>query len=151
MTAGTLFHNSHAPIWKWFLAAHLLIDSDGGLPANQLVRQLGGSYKTAWFIEHRVRAALMGSLGRRSENRRQPGEGRVYDRDIVGPFHQQGLRHVPAYRAEREWLEENSTNPERFRALIQALLSGEPLSYSDLIRRGSWMGSKGIAIAASPG
>jgi transposase-like protein len=143
VTAGTLFHNSHAPLWKWFLAAQLLIDSDGGLPANQLVRQLGGSYKTAWFIEHRVRAALMESRGQTTTSwqTREAGApevrsaGRVYDRSIVGRFHQQGTKHLAAYRAEREWLSEHAGDDACFRELVLALVHGGPLPYSDLVRR----------------
>ena len=58
VTSGTLFHNSHLPTWKWFLTISLMIQSEDGLPANQLVELLGVTYKTAWFAEHRVRAAL---------------------------------------------------------------------------------------------
>ena len=60
VTSGTLFHNSHLPAWKWFLTISLMIQSEDGLPANQLVELLGVTYKTAWFAEHRVRAALQG-------------------------------------------------------------------------------------------
>ncbi len=139
VTAGTILHNSHAPIWKWFLAVQLLVESDGGLPANQLVRQLGGSYKTAWFIEHRVRAALKEAqpqvraalpdgAGEASES------GRVYDRAVVGPYHQQSIDYLEAYRAESEWRLRNADNPHRFRDTVLALLQTEPLPYSELVQ-----------------
>src|SRR5262245_10268740 len=38
LTSGTAFHNSHLPIWKWFLTIELLLASDGGLPANELTK-----------------------------------------------------------------------------------------------------------------
>jgi transposase-like protein len=60
LTAGTLFHNSHIPLWKWFVAVHLLVDSPHGVSANQLRSVLGGSYKTWWFVSHRIRASLRG-------------------------------------------------------------------------------------------
>jgi hypothetical protein len=47
LTSATPFHNSHLPIWNWFLAIELLLDAEGGLPANTLQKVLGGSYKTA--------------------------------------------------------------------------------------------------------
>jgi transposase len=58
VTAGTIFHDTHLPLWKWFLAVYLIIESKKGISANQLKRTLGVSYKTAWYLCHRIRAAL---------------------------------------------------------------------------------------------
>jgi len=58
VTAGTIFHDTHLPLWKWFLAVYLMVESKKGVSANQLKRTLGVSYKTAWYLSHRVRAAL---------------------------------------------------------------------------------------------
>ena len=58
VTAGTIFHDSPLPLWKWFLAVYLIIESKKGISANQLKRTLGVSYKTAWYLCHRIRAAL---------------------------------------------------------------------------------------------
>jgi transposase-like protein len=55
---GTLFHDSKLPLWKWFLAVYLMIESKKGISANQMKRTLGVSYKTAWYLCHRVRAAM---------------------------------------------------------------------------------------------
>ncbi len=58
VTAGTIFHDSHLPLWKWFLAVYLIVESKKGISANQLKRTLSVSYKTAWYLCHRIRAAL---------------------------------------------------------------------------------------------
>lgn len=58
VTAGTLFHDSHLPLWKWFLAVYLVCESKKGISANQLKRTLGVSYKTAWYLSHRIRAGM---------------------------------------------------------------------------------------------
>lgn len=58
VTAGTIFHDTHLPLWKWFLAVYLIIESKKGISANQLKRTLNVSYKTAWYLSHRIRAAL---------------------------------------------------------------------------------------------
>lgn len=58
VTAGTIFHDSHLPLWKWFLAVYLIVESKKGISANQLKRTLGVTYKTAWYLSHRIRAAL---------------------------------------------------------------------------------------------
>jgi transposase-like protein len=57
---GTLFHDSKLPLWKWFLAVYLMIESKKGISANQLKRTLGVSYKTAWYLCHRIRSAMEG-------------------------------------------------------------------------------------------
>jgi len=58
VTAGTLFHDSHLPLWKWFLAVYLIGESKKGISSKQLQRTLGVSYKTAWYLSHRIRAAM---------------------------------------------------------------------------------------------
>lgn len=58
VTAGTVFHDSHLPLWKWFLAIYLIGESRKGISAKQLQRTLGVSYKTAWYLGHRVRSAM---------------------------------------------------------------------------------------------
>jgi transposase-like protein len=58
VTAGTVFHDSHLPLWKWFLAIYLIGESRKGISAKQLQRTLGVSYKTAWYLAHRIRSAM---------------------------------------------------------------------------------------------
>jgi len=59
VTTGTVFHDSHLPLWKWFAATYLMCESKKGISANQLMRMLGiGSYKTAWYLCHRIRSAM---------------------------------------------------------------------------------------------
>ena len=58
VTTGTVFHDSHLPLWKWFLATYLMTDAKKGVSANQLRRELGVSYKTAWYLCHRIRSAM---------------------------------------------------------------------------------------------
>ncbi len=57
--SGTVFHDSHLPLWKWFLATYLITESRKGISANQLKRTLGVSYKTAWYLCHRIRSAMV--------------------------------------------------------------------------------------------
>jgi transposase-like protein len=61
-TIGTLYERSHIPLHKWLLATHLLCASKKGMSAHQLWRQLGfGSYRTAWFMAHRIREGMRGA------------------------------------------------------------------------------------------
>ena len=56
---GTVMERSHIPLHKWLLAIHLLTTSKKGISSHQLMRNLGiGSYRSAWFLAHRVREAL---------------------------------------------------------------------------------------------
>lgn len=58
VTVGTLFADSKVPLNKWLQAAYLMASSKTGISAKQLERMLGVTYKTAWFMAHRVRAAM---------------------------------------------------------------------------------------------
>ena len=75
---GTLYERSHIPLRKWLLATHLLTSSKKGMSAHQLHRMLGVTYKTAWFMAHRIREAL------REEGGATPplgGEGKIVEAD----------------------------------------------------------------------
>jgi transposase-like protein len=58
VTSNTIFHDSHLPLLTWFTCVYLLCESRKGMSANQIKRMLGISYKTAWYLCHRVRAAM---------------------------------------------------------------------------------------------
>lgn len=58
VTVGTLFERSHIALNKWLLAMHLLSSSKKGMSAHQLHRMLGITYKSAWFMAHRIREAM---------------------------------------------------------------------------------------------
>jgi transposase-like protein len=57
-TTGTLFHDSHLPLTKWFAAISLMSDAKKGISASQLRRHIGMTYKTAWYVAHRIREAM---------------------------------------------------------------------------------------------
>jgi transposase-like protein len=140
VTSGTLFHSSHLPAWKWFLTISLMIESEDGLPANRLAELLGVTYKTAWYAEHRVRAALRGGSDfvtvapiRRS---RHGSRARVFARPLVGSYLQLDLKYLPAYLAEIEWRSDSRRNPNAFRETVLRLLRGDPLGYTGLVSGG---------------
>lgn len=58
-TSGTIFNDSHLPLVKWFMAVALVVDAKKGISANQLMEHLGiGSYRTAWYMAHRIRKSM---------------------------------------------------------------------------------------------
>src|SRR6202140_2864670 len=58
VTVGTIFADSHIPLNKWGLSIHLLCASKKGMSAHQLHRMLGVTYRSAWFMAHRIRYAM---------------------------------------------------------------------------------------------
>jgi transposase-like protein len=123
VTAGTVFHGSHLPVWKWFVAVQMMLSSPHGLTAYELRRTLGGSYKTAWFAAHRIRAAMHGQS-------QTPRPGLVWadlPRGSVAP------KYLRAYLDERRWRVAHRGNPLAFRDTIRALLHAEGISYDRLV------------------
>ena len=57
---GTVMERSHIPVHKWLLAIHLISSAKNGMSAHELHRLLGITYKSAWFLAHRIRAAMDG-------------------------------------------------------------------------------------------
>lgn len=58
VTVGTIFQDSKLPLPTWFAATFLICEARKGISSNQLKRTLGVSYKTAWYLSHRIRAAM---------------------------------------------------------------------------------------------
>ena len=58
VTAGTMLHDTHLPLRKWMLAVYLMVESRKGISALQLKRSLDVAYQTAWYLAHRIRAAI---------------------------------------------------------------------------------------------
>jgi transposase-like protein len=82
VTVGTVFERSHIKLHLWFQAAHLMASSKKGISAHQLHRTLGITYKSAWFMAHRLREAM------RELHPTEPlgGEGKVveFDETYIG-------------------------------------------------------------------
>jgi transposase-like protein len=58
VTTGTIFHDTHLPLEKWYMATALMVNAKKGVSAKQLQRDLGTAYKTAWYLSHRIRKAM---------------------------------------------------------------------------------------------
>jgi transposase-like protein len=58
VTTGTIFHDTHLPLTKWFIGIYLICSAKKGISAKELQRQLATSYKTAWYMAHRIRLAM---------------------------------------------------------------------------------------------
>src|SRR3984885_388101 len=58
VTVGTVLERSKIPLTKWLMAAHMINTGKNGVSAHEIHRNLGVTYKTAWFMMHRLREAL---------------------------------------------------------------------------------------------
>lgn len=58
VTVGTVFERSKIPLTKWLQAVYLMVSSKKGISSHQLHRMLGVTYKSAWFMSHRIREAM---------------------------------------------------------------------------------------------
>ena len=76
---GTVFERSHIPLHKWLLATHLMASSKKGISAHQLHRMLGITYKSAWFMAHRIREAMAPDAPAKSGP--MGGEGKIIEMD----------------------------------------------------------------------
>jgi transposase-like protein len=78
---GTLYERSHIPLHKWLLATHLVTSSKKGMSSLQISRMLGITYKSAWFMVHRIREGM-------TPTKRDPigGQGRTVESDetVIG-------------------------------------------------------------------
>lgn len=78
VTTGTIFHDSHLPLIKWFATVLLVCEAKKGISALQIKRTVGMAYKTAWYLCHRIRKAM-------HETARQPLTGTIeMDETFIG-------------------------------------------------------------------
>lgn len=108
-TSGTIFNDTHLPLTIWFTAVAMICEAKKGMSACQLQRHLGVSYRTAWYLAHRIREAMQegGLLSGIVEvdetylTPRKPRKGRPYVKkqhtDVVLGMRERGgrLRLIP--------------------------------------------------------
>lgn len=148
VTVGTVFESSHVPLHKWMQAAYLLSSSKKGFSAHQLHRTLGVTYKTAWFMAHRLREAMrdgkLPPLG---------GEGKIVEVDETyigqrkdrkkarGTAHKHTVlalveRGGKARTIHVDWLDKNTLKPLLYRNALHAsrLMTDESSLYFEIGR-----------------
>jgi transposase-like protein len=90
--AGTILQDTKLPLPTWFATVYLMCESKKGISANQVNRMIGGSYKTAWYLCHRIRAAMTSA----KEDRPKLGGTIEVDETFVGGI-QRGHQHKPGH------------------------------------------------------
>ena len=230
--SGTIFHDTKLPLRKWLMAVLIMVEAKNGISANQMKRTIGVSYKTAWYLCHRIRAAMAEAVpelltgtvevdetwvggrqrhvGRGNRDKKQMVVGAVerggsvrlitgshasrkvlhgfihqnvsgeataiytdewaayngigdsntvhdsvnhkaeewvrgsvhtnsiegtwslFNRALVGSYHQVQRKHLNKYLNEMEWRQNNRENQHLFRDTLKALVSAEAMQYSEL-------------------
>lgn len=141
VTARTVLHDSHAPLSYWLVAVGLMLESERGYPALRLQKDLGGSFKTAWFVEHRIRSAMSRALAHSGLPAAGPGTPLDEDwakmrRFAAGAYHRPSPNHVNAYWGEALWRRRCLDDEDAFRRTVEALLEAEPLQWDRLTHAG---------------
>lgn len=154
-TVGTIFHGSHIPIQTWFLAISIIVDAKKGISARQLQEHLGiGSYRSAWYMVHRIRKAMEDKsgfnmtgtveidetyIGGKTIRRSNRGNRSIKDKDVVIGMRERGGRvkfvHTPDAKAAtvKKVIREHSgarCGARRYRRIL------------DLPNSTGWMGRK---------
>ncbi len=120
VTTGMVMESSHVPLHKWLMAFHLAASSKKGFSAHQLHRTLGITYKSAWFVHHRVMEAMreggldLPPLG---------GEGKVVEADetYYGPTRE---RRVSEQRKGRPFTKGGKSGTGGKRAIVSLVERG---------------------------
>jgi transposase-like protein len=110
VTNGSIMERSHVPLSKWALAFHLMAASKKGVSAHQLHRMLKVNYRTAWFMEHRIRECM----SNRADTTPIGGEGAI------------GVRFLRYNNRVRLGVDDAERTPRAIRGA-----QGKPLMYQE--------------------
>ena len=144
--SGTILHDSHLPLFKWFLAVYMMCESKKGISANQLKRTIGVSYKTAWYLCHRIREAMA-----KANKERAPLDDTVeVDESFVGGKTKgrghgyKGNKTAVAVAVERDGDARLDVIPDRSAATLCEFLK-KHAEDADNIFSDDWPGYRGLA------
>jgi len=140
VTVGTIFEHSHVPLHKWLFATHLLCASKKGCSSKQLERMLHVTYKTAWFMAHRIRESMkdpvfatqLGGSGKTVEadetffgNRRKQPKGHT------GPHHMQKVFSLVERGGSVRSFHVNTVGAKTLRPIMSEQIAQDTLVITD--------------------
>lgn len=148
VTVGSVFERSKVPLNKWLLAVHLMSASKKGISAHQLHRMLGVTYKTAWFMAHRIREAM--SLAPKSKLGSDGGPveaDETYWGNIPGRPIKQGAGHkmkvlslVDRTTGEKRSFRVANLTAKTLRGVMKEQISEKARLHTDELRTYKWIG-----------
>ena len=144
VTAGTILHDSHLPLRKWFMAVYLIVEAKKSLSAAQLGRTIGVSYRTAWYLGHRIRKALT------TEGALLHGIIEVDETYVGGDTKGKGRGHMGSKTLvvgarQRGGALRMDTGPNRSRKTLHQFIRENISDDAEAIYTDEWASYKGIA------
>jgi len=134
---GTVLHGTRLPLSTWVAAVYLMTESGAGISANQLGQTLGVSYKTAWFLSHRIRIAMRDEAG--NLIMAEPyGDGippqrmALLRRAVVNAHRWPDDKHLAAYLDEAAFRIAHRDDEHRFHDTLVRLLQSDAVPYAEL-------------------
>jgi transposase-like protein len=145
VTVGTVFESSHVPLNKWVYAVHLLTASKKGISSHQLMRMLGVSYKTAWFMSHRIREAM-----RPASMTPMGGDGKTVEVDetYIGKMEGQPKTRDPSYKNMVLTLVERGGSARSFHTDGHSIADIVPIVRQNIRRESQLMTDKALHYKA---
>ena len=140
VTVGTVFERSKVPLNKWLLATYLMCSSKKGISAKQLERSLGVTYKTAWFMAHRIREAmrddspsLLGGEGSTVEVDETFWGGKKprWDKDGRGYDHKEKILTLVERNGRARSFHVNEVNANTLRPILKDQIKQDSVIYTD--------------------
>ncbi len=150
-TSGTIFDKSHLPLPIWFQAVALIVNAKKGVSAKQMERDLGVNYRTAWFLNHRIREAMQsedglfgGTVevdatfhgGRYDDRRKRAAYGKKAVAGVMQRNSESGHSKVKAYPVEREIVQVMTGVIRENVALDAVVMTDEHAAYRSLNKHG---------------
>lgn len=145
VTSNTIFHDSHLPLWKWFLAIYLMIESKKGISACQVQRTLEITYKTAWFLCHRIRAAMREVSADRLKGIVEIDETFLGGKGPMSMKYKGKMCVVGAVERGGEIRLQLIKEPNRY--LLRKFIKDNTAPETEAIYTDGWMGYKGVGDA----
>lgn len=138
VTVGTVFERSKIPLHKWLLAVHLMCASKKGMSSHQIHRMLEVTYKTAWFMTHRIREAMkteggiLGSGGQPVEvdetywgtSKEKPAGARGYE-------HKMKILSLVERNGDKKTIHVAKVNAETLRPILKAQIAAKARLMTD--------------------
>lgn len=148
VTVGSIFERSKIPLNKWLLAVHLMSASKKGVSAHQLHRMLGITYKSAWFMAHRIREAMDVKPTKKLGSDGGPVEvDETYWGNIPGRTIKQGAGHkmkvlslVDRNSGEKRSFHVADVTAKTLRGVMKAQISEKARLHTDELRTYKWIG-----------
>jgi len=144
VTSGTMMHDTHLALWKWFLAAYTICESKKGVSSNQLKRMLNVSYKTAWYLSHRIRAAMALTNPEQLSGTVEVDETWVGGKEKGIGSGNRGKKSIVVAAVEREGKARLKVVPDRTRRTLHAFIQAHLDPTTERIITDEWYPYRGV-------